>query len=285
MKICLLFATFVLSSVALFAHNHSLPLEPGRFLLGWNYYPYAANVLVDTYSPETGPVSLNSERIATSQFGSAWSGDSLSFEMGVLPRFSMGAKAQVFRTLGTAIVQQTWDFEGSLFTSVDLSPGGPWRLMWDEEFQPSPWFSQKLGDGNGLINLFSTLSLAYTVLETDEVVLSPYLDTKVVASFPHPWYDTYAGDRASNSVLNSRGTTADFVVVRQPTAKLATALGADLELYHVAILYLGWNIPWAQFGANSTPGQPAFSWIPILQQSPATLFDLSTFEFELKFRL
>jgi hypothetical protein len=270
----------------LVAHNHSLPLAKGRAIVGWNWSIFSSALQDFAFTETNGSVSSAQVNVGTPSFGPSWAGDALSVEYAVTDGLTLGIKANVLQSLTQGLRDGDWGLQGSIFSSIDLGAEGmPWHLGLDTELQISPVFppKHKTGTGDGLVNVFSTLDLSYSIVKLPGLILSPYLDFKAIACLPHPILSYRMTPSYYQSLMTAMRlpTASDFSVTLVPTLKFATAIGVDIELFERAIAYFGLNTELATL-MSDTSGHILFRRADF---SARQLLAVMNWEGEVKFRL
>lgn len=290
-KIALAAVVSIVLPLFCYAHDHSTFLRPGEIIFGYNIYPMAGNLVNQSFHDNDGTVESVTAIVFTPACRTAWAGDAVSFEVAILDGLSLGLKTNLVQMLVYQIRDGIWDVQGAVFGTAYLNSffgipdGFPLKFFWNQELQFAPIYTTQPSFGDGLMNMFTTLSGNFGIVDTDFLRLSAYIDFKAITSFLHPYYtfrwmtETFYRESVTGFGLTP---SEDFHVIFNPGTKLITAVGVDLILFKNFLLFIGLNIPVVSFGKDENDSV-FYEWgVPAPMEE---LFGLDRWEFELKFKL
>ena len=281
-----------LASFACYAHDHSMSLTQGQGLIGFTVYTSASNK-VDQYFSSSNGSSIDKMvvNVGSGEYRTAWAGESLSYEYALYDGFSLGLKTNAIQSIIGKARDDYWNIQGAIFSSLDLSRLIPkslspewFRLFWNEEVQLAPIYTTAPSFGDGLLNIFSTISGNIRIINTKPFVLSAYLDFKTIVTTLHPYY-TFNWMRPATYLdyLGQLGlpTSAELTPVFVPTTKFVMALGLDAVAFEHLQLYVGLNYPLGTILTDTANAQT------LIQDRYAMedIIRLNRWEFELKYKL
>jgi hypothetical protein len=214
--------------------------------------------------------------------------DLLTVEYAVLDGWSLGIKNQNATVSGLihAVRDSILQVDLAIFSNLRLTDqlglqGSGWEAFWYQEVQLTPVWSNT-ASVEGLLNVYSGISVAARLYDSDGVKLSAYLDPKITSSFPSPLtLDQWTNRDLPKSYLDANGIAyaSDFVVKAVPSTSAFVALGLEVNLGTGFNASLGSNIP---LGTLVTTGKDALSWNMNGFQNWVLLKD---YEFQLKWVL
>lgn len=274
-----------------YAHDHALALRQGECIWGLNLYISAGNEVAQYFTVTDGYVSMDAVTVFSTECRTAWAGDCLSFEYALFDGFSLGLKTNAVQALTYAFRDGVGDVQGAVYMDLNFNsmfhiPSDfPFTFAWNEELQIALLYTTNPSAGDGLMNLFTTLSGNFKAVSMENFTLNLYLDGKVITNFTHPYY-TFRWMTAAfyQDLLGSLGlsTTDDFSVALYPGTKLVAALGIDVVLFKNILFFVGLNVPIVAFMTDENCS-PQSDWL--LPATLERLFGLDRLEFELKFKL
>lgn len=239
------------------AHNRSFALDQGQIVLGvspgggggtdiFSNFHYNTSGVIDHVTVETG----------AAQSSATWSGDSLSLEYGVTDTLALGLKSSGIQALVVGLRDRHWSTNLAGWVSFDWGRAWlnlpNWGLVLNETVQAEPVFDNHIYNPEGLINILSSLSFSWRMVDNEWFSLAAFSDWGWMVSVPNPYLDY-----SWNSPENIRKTltekwglniSPDATIKLAPyTDKLVVEVGAEARFFRKASMVLGLATPLNNF--------------------------------------